>query len=290
MAHTRSILLLLLACLYAVCMGACRTMSDSSQAQLHTPDDPTALVAFDIENFRGSVELRVDPARADIEVQAHAHGAWFRDDPEAESEALRAITLEADLEETDGRAVMRIRTDSSRAQNDHEVALIVYTPRCDGARVRNFGGLVELIGTAGTIDIENIEGHVEVRTNQPLTQDATVLVTDGTVYFQIPPGSTGAFDLETLEGTARFKNRVGDATNTYSTQTLVQTILEEPTNAVTLRTNRGDLRVIVMDDPESLTRVVRGRTIDLDEGLFLQGSRRYTRNLPDDEPRENPPG
>ena len=290
MHHPRPfhIFLSVLALLASVAMTGCRTMSDSVEAQAYTPASVADLIAFDIENFRGSVELRVDPSLTDVEITAHAHGAWFQNDPEAEAEALRAVTLDSEFDEKDGVSVVRIRTDSSRMQEDHEVALIVRTPRCDGARVRNFGGLVELIGTRGTIDVENIEGHVEVRTNHPLTQDATVLVTDGTVYFQIPPGSTGQYDLAPLAGIARFKNRVGDANAPYSTKTIVKTILEEPTNNVFLRTNRGDLRVMVMDNPESLTRVVRGRTIDYYAGLFLQGSRRYTRNLPDDEPRENP--
>ncbi len=259
--------------------------SESCEVALHEPQDHTSMIAFDVENFRGSVEIRVDPSLYAIEVTGHAHGAWFEDDPEAEDAARRVIALETDLEEMPGRSVMHIRTDTTRAEEDHEVALVIRTPRCDGARVRNFGGLVELVGTKGSIDIENLVGNVEVRTNEPLTQDITILLTDGTAYLQIPPGSTGSFDLETLEGVARVKNRVGDATNTYSTRTSIQTVLEEPTNAVVMRTNRGDLRVIVMDDPVSLTRVMRRRTIDYDDGLFLRGSRRYTRNLPDDEAR-----
>lgn len=282
-------LALILVSLTLPLLGGCNAFSDSCEVVLHEPQDPTALVAFDIENFRGSVELRVDPSIRDIEVAGHAHGAWFEDDPEAKDEAMRVIALETDLEEEQGRSIMHVRTSSLRDNEDHRVALVIRTPRADGVRVNNFGGLVELVGTDGSIYIENHDGNVEVRTNRPLTQDATVLVTDGTVYFQIPPGSTGAFDLKSLEGIARFKNRVADATSTYSTRSSIQTILEEPTNTITLRTNRGDLRVMVMDDPESLTRVIRGRTLDIDDGLFLQGSRRHTRNLPDDEPREGLP-
>lgn len=271
-----------LAILAVALLSGCASSVRTAQ---HERADPTALLALDIENFRGSVEVRVDPMCGEPQVYAQAFGAAFLEDDEADAEVQKAISLETELVEDKGRSTLVVRTTSTRKTNDHEVALVIHTPRCDGVRVRNRGGLVELVGVSGTLDIENSEGHVEVRTNKALTQDITVLVVDGTVYFQIPEGSTGEFDLETLQGVARFKNRVGDATNTYSTETQVQTVLENASNRVVMRTNLGDLRVNVMDDPESYTRVLRFRRVDIEEGLYLQGSRRYTRNLPDDDKR-----
>lgn len=286
----RPFLLALALALLAPLMSACRTSADSAERHTHTLRDASSLLAVDVENFRGSVEVRVDRSFDEIVVDGYAHGAWFETDPRAEEEAPRAITLDTWLEEGDGVATLRVRTRTTREATDHEVAIVVRTPDCDATRVVNRGGLVELIGTDGPIDIDNREGHVEIRTDRPLNDDAQVLVVDGTVYMQIPPGSTGAYDLETLDGKVRFKNRDADATDTYSTRDSLQTILEEPSNSIVMRTNYGDLAVLVMQDPIAYTRVIRGRDVDFTEGLFLQGSRRYTRNLPDDEPRDTPPG
>lgn len=283
----RPTLLLLFTILVVPALSIIGCAADSSTIVAHERVDTASLLAIDVENFRGSVEVRVDPALDDIEVSGRAYGAWFEDDPEgAELELPGTVELFSELQQ-DGRGVstLRVRTFSERDAADHKVAVLIRVPRCDGARVRNRGGLVELVGTHGALDIENYEGHVEVRTNRPMTQDATIMVVDGTVYFQVPPGSTGKYDLETLDGRVRFKNRVVDATDTYSTRTQVQTVLENAQNRVTMRTNYGDLRVLVVDNPESYTRVRRARQVDILDGLFLQGSRRYTRNLPDDEPR-----
>lgn len=248
------------------------------------------LLAVDIENYRGSVEVRVDPRLSEAQVEGYVYGAAFTGDEEADAEVARSVTLDSFIEETaPGIGTLRVRTTTPDTNPLHAVALRVYVPRCDGVRVVNRGGLVEIVGTDGPVEIDNHSGDVEFRTNQPMVHDASVLVVDGTVYFQVPPGSTGFVDLETLEGKSIVKNRDGDALSTYTTQEIIQTRIGVGDNAITMRTNYGDLRLWVMEDPESLTRVFRGRAPDFAEGLFLQGSRRHTRNLPDDEPRVDYP-
>ncbi len=287
----RIVPIVLIALVWAGFAGLTGCASATAEGRFDVPGASAyRLLAVDIENYRGSVEVRVDPRLSEAQVEAFVYGAAFTGDDQTDEAVARAVDLDSYIDETaPGIGTLRVRTTTADADPLHAVALRVYVPRCDGARVVNRGGLVELVGTSGPVDIDNHSGDVEFRTNRPFTDDASVLVVDGTVYFQIPPGSTGFVDLETLEGKAIIKNRDGDALNTYTTQEIIQTRLGEGDNAITMRTNFGDLRLWVMDDPESLTRVFRGRAPDFAEGLFLQGSRRHTRNLPDDEPRVDYP-
>jgi hypothetical protein len=266
------------------CAGSERVTS------VETPED-LRLLAVEVENFRGQVEVRVDEGRNDVAVEGRAFGVAFENDVDADGELARAVTLDAMYDESEpGIGVVRVRTRSLREVEDHAVALRVLVPRLDGVRVVNRGGLVEVVGGRGRVEIENHQGPVEFRTDHPMRDEAQVLVTDGSVYWQVPPGSTGVYDLETLDGESVIKNRVSDADRTYASRDVVQTNVAGGNNRVVLRTNRGDLRVWLMEDPEALTRVFRGPVFDFSEGLFLKGSRRFTRNLPDDTPREGRSG
>ncbi len=53
-----------------------------------------------------------------------------------------------------------------------------------------------------------------------------------------------------------------------------------------MRTNDGDIRMLIMEDPLALTRAFKGSFPEVGDHLYLDGTRRFTRNLPDDTPRE----
>jgi hypothetical protein len=255
----------------------------------------TTLLALDVENARGSVEVRTTSRDGAAHVTATLEATDVGRNETAA--AIHADTVvDVTLEEADGRGVLRIRAGHPDATDRHRVKMLIEMPRCDGARIVNRGGVVEVVGTKGALDITNRGAGVEIRTNNPVTQDLRVLNTDGAIFVQMPPGSTGAIDLATLDGESVIRDFSGDTGVTAASREAVMTTLGEGTNSILARTNSGDVRVWVMEDPESLTRIFKVGMPDPRDYIFKQGSKRYTRNLPDDEPvrkrgtRSNPGG
>jgi len=161
----------------------------------------------------------------------------------------------------------------------------ITTPRADGVRIMNRGGNVVVVGSSGATHIENRDGAIELRTESPMVEDVVLLAVDGNIYYQVPLGSTGRYDLETLEGESVFRDNSGKADQTYATRESVATTLGDAENIVVARTNRGDVRVWVMEDPEALTRMFKVTVPDVRDYIFTDGTQRFRRNLPDDEPR-----
>jgi len=266
----------------AVFLGGCST-AERRVYELEVPDG-VRLLAVDIENFAGRVEVRADKGGDGIRIESRVDGSSEATGAEKRAIAER-VRVEAEVEEFDGRAVLRIRTATSAPGSADSVSLWVRTPRCDGLRVINEGGDVEAVGTGGSTYIENRFGAIEVRTARPVTEDVTLLNVDGNIYLQTAPGSTGRIDLLTNDGEAVIRDFTGGTDETYAAGVSVTTTLVADANTVLARTNRGDVRMWVMEDPEALTRVYKKNLADPRDLLFLKGSRRHTRNLPDDAPR-----
>src|ERR1043165_8355032 len=94
------------------------------------------------------------------------------------------------------------------------IDLQVRLPRAWGIHVVNSGGEVELIGVGGPITIENGApgqegGDIQVRTGVPIKDAVNVRTTSGRVVYQVGPGSTGNFDLQTPSGTPEVTAEVG---------------------------------------------------------------------------------
>lgn len=241
----------------------------------------TRLLALDIENFRGSVEVRADARTDRPEVIATARAA--RSLGEFEGAALYETWTDASLEDESTRAVLRVRTGSPREDTgDHWVDLVVRVPHCEGLRIVNAGGTVLAVGTGGGTEITNHLGPVEFRTAEPVNEPVTITTTDASIFFQVPTGSAGEFDLATLEGIVRFRDRVAGTGQAYVAPGVHKASVGEGDNTVVLRTNRGDINAWIDEDPVALTRLVRRGFPDPRDFWFLQGSRRHKRNLPDD--------
>lgn len=241
----------------------------------------TGMLAVDIENFRGSVEVRADH-RVQTAMVSATTSASCSLGKEAES-ALADTWIEANLEETGARAVLKVRTGTHRPDtSDQWVDLLICVPRCGGLRIENREGTVEVVGTSGGTSITNRLGAVEFRTNEPMLDPVTITTTDGDLYYQVPTGSTGAFDLRTLDGGVWYRDRVQGSDKAYAAPGIYQARLNDGTNAVDMRTNRGDINVWVDEDPVALSRLFKRQLPNPQDFWFLQGSRRHTRNLPED--------
>lgn len=243
----------------------------------------TGMLAVDIENFRGSVEVRTDHRvqQAVVSAKASAHVSMG----DQSVAAIDEIWIDADLVEEGARGVLTIRTGSPRENmGDHWVSLYVSVPRCEGLRVVNTGGVVEVVGTSGGTTITNHLGSVEFRTAKPMTDPVAITTTDGEIYYQVPAGSTGRFDMATLEGRVWYRDRVQGTDNSYAAPGLHTARLNGGSNPVALRTNRGNINVWVDEEPTELTRIIKHDAPDIQDYWFLQGSRRHTRNLSEDHP------
>jgi hypothetical protein len=277
--------------LVAFTIGGCGSSREHTYALDVAPT--TGLLAIDVENFAGTVEVRAGgpasqgrsrPDRASVIADAEVDASVT--DDAARQEILDGIAVNADLIEDAARAVLRVRSTSSHAgAQDHRVHLTIIVPRADGVRIRNSGGNVVVVGTGGATQIENRFGAIEVRTDKDMNQPVTLTNVDGNIYYQVPTTSSGAFDLETLDGIVRYKDRVGSSDHVYSTgRTVHQARLNEGQSPVIARTNKGDVMVWVDKDPVALTRIIKKSFPDPRDMMFLQGSRRHTRNLPEDHP------
>lgn len=243
------------------------------------------VLAVDINNFRGPVEVRVDSRVTAVEVIGIVR-LHDRVKKPRRREMLDAVDVSAHLEEVDGRAVLRVRTTSQRERyEDHDVMLKIRVPRCDGILVHNRGGDVVVVEAGGAVEIINHEGAIEFRTSRIMTDPVTLTTVDGNIYYQVPLGSTGAFDLETKRGVVRYRDRVSSETDPgRMTEMSFQATLARGINPVVARTNQGDINVWIDEDPVALVRSRRTWSPPVADRLFLKSNRRHTRNLPDDHP------
>lgn len=248
----------------------------------------TGMLAVDVDNFHGSVEIRAQTAGDTATVVGVARASDRLGDQR--QLAVDATTIDATLIEDGANAVLNVRTGTPRENlGDHWVDLHIRVPRCQGVRVQNRGGNVIVVGTAGGTEITNRQGVVEFRTNQPVTDPVTLTTTDGNVYYQVPVGSTGAFDLETLDGKVWYRDRVSATDRTYSSDRTHQSRLAGGENPIVARTNRGTINVWVDENPQDIGRLIKRTLPDLQDHVFQKGSQRFRRNLPEDHPEVQGP-
>lgn len=253
----------------------------------------TGPLALDIDNYRGSVIVRIDPrleraqVRATIRSEPGGPPSAEGETPAESANPIPPVDVSAELIEDGPRATLRVRSLTARDDDaDSSVHLSISTPRCDGLRISNRGGAVTAINTAGATQITNRDGFVELRTSRPMVDPVTITTTDGNIYFQAPPASTGRFDLHSLDGQTTFIDRVGQSLGAHkTTENSYTSVLNSGTNDIVARTNRGDIRVWIIERPVALTRMFKLRLMDPLDSLYTGGRRGYTRELPVDDPR-----
>ncbi len=292
LTHCRHIAIGLVLTVAAFSTGCGRTTK--STYTLDVPPEGRAM-AVDVENFRGSVVIRAEPWRSEILVESDVH--IDSDTPIEDRDALTAgVRVDARIDESEGGSILRIRTETDAPEReDHWVNLRIFAPSVDGLRIDNrgplkgglFDGHIMCVNVGGAMTIANRNGSVEVRTSRPINEPVTLTTVDGDIYYYIPPGSSGKFDLETLDGIAGFRNLGSDTDETYSSQKQVYTLLNKGDNPVVARTNKGYIYVRVREDAQQYVRTFKRTLPDPRDSFQLNTSRRHTRNLPDDAPSEH---
>lgn len=287
----RPLALLLGLALSALLLGGC----SGTQAHSYSLTMPEGLVrlAVDVENYRGHVEVIADEDARSVTVDG-----WIWLGAEAikagGEEPYTLTSVEARIErspDAPNSGVLRVRTSSEHSEfHDHHVRLVIRAPRVDGLRIVNRGGYVEVVEARGAVEIENASGGIQFRSSSPMVDPVQVLATDTNIWYQVPAGSTGEVVLETLEGRAVYKNTLTDSDQTYTTMSqdgadgsVIRTVLANGTNPVNIRTNRGDIRLLVMEDPVGYKTNFDWVMPELRNYWRHGGSKNYTRNRPDDD-------
>lgn len=205
----------------------------------------------DVTNFRGSVRVVADERAKAPTVSARVRrldrSLRIRD-----KELAQKANITADSVIEDGRRLLRVVTTPT---GDEEVAvdLVVRVATTEGVRVRNAGGAVILEGIDGPVTVINgvggaSGGDVTVRTGEAMTDHVNLVTTDGTVLYQVGPGSSGAFYLETDAGDAEFYAKIGRVTEARPNGSKYRAVLNGGDNPISLRSGRGDVRVVVIEN------------------------------------------
>jgi hypothetical protein len=243
----RLLLVLSLLITGAAGMGGCR-IAKRVTAKIQGPElRKGARPIVDVSNWNGSVQIWVSSKYSRAKVGANIRRARRWSAPNRWAAAREAEITAVSEQRDDGRYYLTVSSETegkdpllSRAE------VVVRLPDCGGVTVRNSGGLVELRGVAGPINVENGQGdrrggRVELRTGEAMTEPVTIITTEGTVYYQVDQDSTGQFELTAEGGEAAFDARVGHVQfGNYETSRITAT-LNRGTNPVILRSMRGSV-------------------------------------------------
>ncbi|TVQ33564.1 MAG: hypothetical protein EA376_02010 [Phycisphaeraceae bacterium] len=212
--------------------------------------------AVDASNNRGGVVVRIDPRLDTIHVAARIRVSDRVEKEEREALAEQ-VSVWAHLDEANGRAVLRVGVESGRPdEDDHRVDLRITMPRCDGVLVRAAGGDVVLVGVGGSIQVENSRGAIELRTARVLNDPVALFTDRGNIYYQAPPGSSGLFELRSLDGIVTMAS-IDRPRDVYATRDLYRGVINDGANPVTIQTGEGNVRAWIREDPEALVRMFR---------------------------------
>lgn len=261
-------------------LGGCANKTNTYRAAIATTDTaagenggganpntaPAAVgaLALDIENTFGSVWVQVDAKLTEPEIDAR-----LIDDATGNLAKLergeRPPWVTAELQRTEGRGVLRVSGQLPAAEaarfalkGDPFVMLWVRVPACDGIRVRNSGGSVDLDNVGGAITVENTarenafgrRADVMITTNRVMDDPVSLSTTHGNVLLRIPPGSKGRFELTADAGETEFLAKQGVVDNAVQKQKSYACTLNKGMQKVTLYSGRGDSRVEVREPRE----------------------------------------
>jgi hypothetical protein len=205
----------------------------------------------DVTNFRGSVTVIADERAVTPSVSAKVR-PLDRTFPMKGKELAAKANITADSGLEGGRRLLRV-VSTPTGSDEVAVDLVVRVARTEGVRVRNTGGTVELVRVLGPITVINgvggaSGGDIVVRTGEVMTDHVTLTTTEGDVVYQVGPGSTGAYYLETDSGSAYFNAQMGTVTHVRPEPSKYRGVLNGGDNPITLRSGKGDVRAAVLEN------------------------------------------
>jgi hypothetical protein len=239
----------LLLIVIAVLAGGCTPkLSIKEPTQLLDVAGP---VAVDVRTFGGDVTVHADRSLTQAAVtvtRISTHGFMRGDEAEA---AIESIGYSVELTSGDIGQVLQVRATTSHPEPHFQEAKVeIFLPEVVGMTVRTGTGEIEAIDIAGPIDIETTSGNVVIATTRPLIDPIRIVTSYGDVDLRMRGESAGAIDIDTSNGTVFYRVRYGQSVILPGTdQDTIFASFNEGANPVHVRTDDGDIRFIVVDDP-----------------------------------------
>jgi len=257
MTHRLYALLMIAALLAFSPLAGCAT-SDSRVTTLPGPG-PLTVLALDIENPYGGVRVEVSDKSDHVCMTESLLTAAFSTD-ELREDFQQRMTLETErVEGAPGHETIRVRVVALEPIKTKEgVNLTIKLPSCEGIRVRNTAGSAVLVGVTGAIHVETIDGDIEVRCDEPVRSPVALIADSGDVYLQAPGGDEGRVELVSNTGKAVFTSTLEPLVGLTATTNQVRGTLGGGVYPITLRSDSGDVRMMVIEDPLGYTRLNSG--------------------------------
>ncbi|MBS0188661.1 MAG: hypothetical protein JSS51_11370 [Planctomycetes bacterium] len=241
----RAVASLAIACTVTLVGTGCRTYTAPVNVTGVELLEHSPTLAVDVENARGAVLLRVNPKIRVPVIQASA--GTLRGEPVENYQSDKWVS--AAITETDGRAVLTVRNLPS--DGDHWVQMMIEVPSCDGIRVKNSDGTVDLRDINGAISVENggagkPGGYVYVQPAKPTTSPISITTSQGDVDLILPTGSTG--NIELISGNnalAAIVAWTGQVNNSAIRPGVYTGILNWGTNPIRVKSAEGEVRLRV---------------------------------------------
>lgn len=206
-------------------------------------------LALDVENDRGAVLINVNPKLTAPQINAVA--GTIRGEPVENYQGNSWVT--AAITEVDGRSVLRVRNTPVDGETNRWVQMTIEVPSCDGLRVKNSDGAIDVRGANGTISIENggagrPGGEVYVALGKPTTSPIMITTSTGNIDLILPTDSTGNIELISGNGAlAAIVAFTGQVTNSSIKPGWYSGILNWGQNPIRVKSGEGEARLRVGD-------------------------------------------
>lgn len=228
-------------------LGGCKSAPPVTVSGLEALERSPS-IALDVDNAIGSVLVYVDSEVTLPRVIARAGSRTG--EPTENYNGDRWVT--AAVTETDGRAVLTVRnTVRPPEEKNFWVQVIVVLPSCDGVRIKNSEGLVDVRGVSGAVQIDNggagkKGGNVKFEAGKPVTAPVNISTANGNVDLIFPTGTAGSIELLSGNGMlANISAWTGQLEHSVHKPGSYKGVLNRGQNPINVKTNEGqiDMRV-----------------------------------------------
>ncbi len=204
-------------------------------------------VEIDVQSFSGDVKIIVDPTVVGTVVTAMQLEDSIDEVPLARAKMRCTTEIETGVT---GQIVHIVATCDDNPLNLISAEIVVRANSIHGVTVSTKDGDVTLLGVSGAISIQTSDGDVRVVTPQVINSAVTIENRRGNIVFRVRGESSGIIDATAIGGDASLDLRQGEATILPgSTGDHLVAKFNGGTNAITMRTVDGNIRIHVVADP-----------------------------------------
>jgi len=233
----------------------------TTDTRVTTLEQPAPLTQFgvDVENPYGGVRIEVTDRVDEVRITERLLTAPFASDATRAAMKQKIELIAERIENAPGFETLRVRVVALEPMKMEEgIDIVIRLRRCSGVRVRNSAGDVQLVGVDGAMQVETDGGDIEVRRDEPVRAPVALIATSGDVWLQTPGGDQGRVELVSDSGEAIFTSVKEPLHDMSSTGSHVRGVLGQGTNPITLRSDGGDVRYMIIDNPMTYTRALTG--------------------------------